>query len=207
MKKAGYVETFIKVMNTHFDNASISFHGCGMFTDISEANSSIQKYACEKGCIDAILKTFGTMINDEGLSSIYCASFGYILSSRETHSKYFTEDVLNTVKGCLEKYKDSKVIHQFYKGLMREEDPRVCDAVQRGVCTKEAFPKCSPDCKCDKNNYCEECCIQQKAFRCFTCDKDDIRLYCETCWKKNHQGHECEEFFYPVRCATNNETN
>ena len=94
------------------------------------------------------------------------------------------------------------MIKQFFLGLIREEDPRVRDAVSRGVCTKSMFTKCREECKCDENFYCPKCCVQQKAFRCYTCDKEEIRFYCETCWERDHQGHEGEEFFYPVRCGT-----
>ena len=44
----------------------------------------------------------------------------------------------------------------------------------------------------------------KKQFRCFTCDKDknEVRFYCEVCWKRDHKGHKEEEFFCPMRCAT-----
>ena len=47
-----------------------------------------------------------------------------------------------------------------------------------------------------------KCCVQLKVFRCLTCDKDKVRLYCEVCWKRDHQGHKGEELFCLVRCAT-----
>ena len=131
-----------------------------------------------------------------------CGIIGTILSSPEIHSKYCTPEVIRNVEECHEKHKDSEKIKQSLLSIKREEDPRVCDAVARGACTKEAFPKCSEDCGPDENFYCPKCCVQQKVFRCLTCDKDKIMLYCEVCWKRDHQGHKGEEFFYPVRCAT-----
>ena len=131
-----------------------------------------------------------------------CGAIGTLLSSPETHSKYCTPEVIRAVEECHEKHKDSEKIKQFLLSLKREEDPRVRDAAARGVCTKEAFPKCSEECKCDNNIYCPKCCVQQKAFRCLTCDEDKTRFYCEVCWKRDHKGHKGEEFFFPVRCAT-----
>ena len=127
-----------------------------------------------------------------------------VLSSPEIHSKYCTPEVVRAVEECYEKHKNSEQIKQILLSLKREEDPRVCDAIARGVCTKEAFPKCSEDCQCDENVYCSKCCVQQKAFRCLTCNKDKIWLYCEVCWKRDHKGHKGEEFFCPVRCASGN---
>lgn len=124
-----------------------------------------------------------------------------VLSSKETYSKFFTKDVLDAVRKCCEQHRDNKQIRQFFLGLAREEDPKVRDAIKRGVCTKSAFPKCSDECECDDNIYCPECCVQQKVFRCRKCDKDKIVFYCEVCFKKYHDGHKCEEFFYPVRCG------
>ena len=94
------------------------------------------------------------------------------------------------------------MIRLFLLGLKREEDPCVHDAISRGVCTKEAFPRRSGNCQCDDSIYCPMCCVQQKVFRCFTCGKDKIKLYCEVCWQRDHQGHKGEEFFCPVKCAT-----
>lgn len=125
-----------------------------------------------------------------------------LLSSQETHSKFCTKEALEAIKELYENHKDYREVPQFYKEFLKEEDPRVREAIEKGTCTKDAFPKCEYECGCDENIYCPDCCIQQKAFRCYTCDKVEIKLYCETCWKRDHQGHDCEEFFYPVRCAT-----
>ena len=168
----------------------------------SEGNSSVQEKVCEKGGLSVLLEVLEKYSDDQSLLGPCCCAIGVILSSQKTHSKYCTPKVLDTVRNCSVLYEDDEDIGQFLLSLTREEDPRVKDAVSRGVCTKEMFPKCSDECKCDDNVYCPKCCVQQKAFRCLTCDKDEIKLYCETCIKRDHQGHECEEFFYPVRCWT-----
>ena len=140
--------------------------------------------------------------NNTDLLSFCCYAICVTLSSQKTHSMFCTSSVLQAVQECSERHRYNVIINQFFLGLIREEDPRVQDAVSRGVCTKDVFPKCSDECGCDENYYCSKCCVQQKAFRCYTCDKEKTKLYCETCWKRDHQGHECEEFFYPVRCGT-----
>ena len=199
----GGIEAVVKAINTHINYAGVCYCGCCVLWNISDANVSLQKEVCEKGGLEVLLKVLKEHTNNENSSSSCCAAIGTVLSSPEAHSKYCTPDVIKAVEECYGKHKDSEQIKQFLLSLKREEDPRVCDAVARGVCTKEAFPKCSKECQCDENGYyCPKCCVQQKVFRCLTCDKDKIMLYCEVCWKRDHQGHKGEEFFCPVRCAT-----
>ena len=177
--------------------------GCMALLGISEGNSSVQKSICEMGGLVVLLEILRKYDKRQKLVFVCCSSIAAVLSSQETHSKYCTGDVLRAVGKCCEMYEDSEKFLRFLLCLMRKEDLRVKDAVGRGVCAKEALPKCKEDdCKWDKGFYCPKCCVQQKAFRCLACDKDEIKFYCETCIKRDHQGHECEEFFYPVKCAT-----
>ena len=192
----------VKAINTHIGNANACKWGCCALGNIVEGNTSLQKGLCEKGGLEVLLMVLKENSNNEELLGSCCGAIGAVLSSSETHSKYCTPEVIRAVEVCHEKYKYSEDIKQFLLSLKREEDPRVLDAVARGVCTKEAFPKCSEECGSDENYYCPKCCVQQKVFRCFTCDKNGNWLYCEVCWKRDHQGHKGEEFFYPVRCAT-----
>ena len=189
-------------MKTHKNDVEICKSGCIALWNISEASPQIQKDVCEKGGLSLLLDVLKMYKDDKKLLGSCCGAIGVILSSQENHSRFFTPKVLNCVRECYERHRDSEKISQFFLGLTRAEDPRVSDAVSRGVCTKEAFPKCSDDCKCDENVYCPKCCVQQKAFRCHTCDKERVKLYCETCRRKDHQGHDCDEFFYSVRCGT-----
>ena len=169
---------------------------------------SIQESICEKGGLPVLLEVLRRYSDNQHMLESCCRAIATVLSSHETHSKFCTPDVLCAIRECSERHIDNEEIKQSYLSLTREGDARVKDAVARGVCTKETFPKCSDECKCDKNAYCPKCCVQQRAFRCRTCDKDKdkIKFYCEVCWKRDHQGHECEEFFCPVRCATKTET-
>ena len=189
-------------MNTHSDNIDVCRRGCIVLWNISEGDSSIQEEICEKGGLPILLDILEVYGDDQYFAELCCAAIGTILSSQKTHSKYCTPAVLDAVRRYSEKHNDNEEIKQFLLGLAREEDPRVRDAVLRGVCTKDVFPKCSEECECDENIYFPNCCVQQKAFRCLTCDRSEIKFYCETCIKRDHQGHECEEFFYPVRCRT-----
>ena len=154
------------------------------------------------GGLQVLLDILEKHRNNTDLLGTCCGATCVILSSQKTHSMFCTPSVLQAVRECSERHRYNAMIKQFFLGLIREEDPRVRDAVSRGVCTKDMFPKCSEECKCDENFYCPKCCVQQKAFRCHTCDKEKTKFYCETCWERDHQGHEGEEFFCPVRCGT-----
>lgn len=204
--KSEVIDAVLNVMNKHISSTSACEWGWGILWNISEANYSIQKEICEKKGLTTlikILKKYNNIKNKDGdVVESCCGAIGVILSSQEIYSKFCTKSVLGEVKKCYEKYKKSEKIVQFFLGLSRKEDSKVRDAVSRGVCTKDAFPKCEDECGCDEGCYCTSCCVQQKAFKCNTCDKGKIVLYCEVCWKKHHKGHDCEEFFCPMRCAT-----
>ena len=199
---AGGIKAVVKTVNTHINNPGVCENGCGMLWNMSYGSASLKKQVCKKGGLAVLLKVLREHSDNANISETCCGAIGTMLSSPETHIKYCTPEVIRAVEECYEKHGGSEEIKKFLLSLKREEDPRVCDAVARGVCTKEAFPKCSKECKCDEGYYCPKCCVQQKVFRCLTCDKSKIRLYCEVCWKRDHQGHKGEEFFCPVRCAT-----
>lgn len=186
----------------HTNNADICDIGCTALWNISEGTHSIQKEICEKGGLNTFFYILEVHKDNLRLLEACSGVIGVTLSNQDLYLRFVTQDILYAVEGCHDTYKGSKEIEQFFLGLTRKEDKRVRDAVERGYCTKIAFPKCSYDCMCDENAYCSRCCVQQKVFRCFTCDKDELKFYCETCWNKDHQDHECEEFFYPARCST-----
>ena len=174
---AGGIEAVVKAMNTHINNANVCKNGCSILWNIYEGNTTVQKEVCKKGVLDVLLRILKEHSNNQNILGSCCGAVGVVLSSPEVYSKFCTQVVIRTVEECYNKHRDSEQIKQFLLGLKREEDPRVCDSVARGVCTKEAFPKCGEDCGCDENYYCYKCCVQQKAFRCLTCDKDKIKFY------------------------------
>lgn len=199
-------DMILSVMKAHIDDVEVCKQGCSILWSMPEGSCAIQKEACEKGGLAILLEVLRKHNSNSNatvdLLEACCGAIGIVLSSHEVYSKYCTQDVLGTVRECYERHKESEQIKQFLLGLTREGDARVQEAVAGGVCTKEGFPKCRYGCECDENIYCPQCCAQQKVFRCYSCDKNEVRLYCETCWKKEHQMHDCEEFFYPVRCKT-----
>ena len=196
------IEAVVKAINTHISNIGVCYAGCGIFCYLTKGKASFQKEVCEKGGLDTLLRVLRLYTINMSLLSLCCTVIWLVLSSPEIHSEYCTSKVIRAVEECHEKHKYSEILKKLLLTLKREEDPRVCDAVSRGVCISEAFPKCGWWCKCDENVYCSKCCVQQKVFRCLTCDKNKNRFYCEVCWKKDHQGHQGEEFFCPARCAT-----
>lgn len=189
-------------MQMHKGDSYICCSGCTTLWEMLYASGSLQKKVCKKGGLNVLLNILKCHMNNVETLELCCGAIGIILSSQEAFSDYDAPKILNAVKKCRMKYKDSMKIKQSLLGIAREEDTKVIDAILRGVCTKRFFPKCSDDCMCDENVYCPKCCVQQRAFRCYTCDPTEIKLYCETCWERDHQGHKCEEFFYSVRCAT-----
>ena len=205
--ETGGIEATLKAINTHIYNTGVCRQGCGALRNLCVGNALFQKEVCKKGRLEDILRVLKVCTGNENLMCSCCDVLSAILSSPETHSRYCTPEVIRAVEGCYERHKDSEKIKQFLLSLKREEDPRVRDAVARGVCTKEAFQNCK-GCAYDRGYYCPDCCVQQKAFRCFTCDKDknEVKLYCEVCWKRDHKGHIGEELFCPVRCATNHKS-
>ena len=201
---AGGIEAVVKAINTHIDNAGVCEYGCKALMSITEGNASLEKEVCEKEGLAVLLRVLREHTDNVYISEKCCGVIGVILSSPDTHPKCCTPEVIRAVEECYEKHEYSEKIEQALLSLKREEDPRVCDAVARSVCTKEAFQECSEECRCDydENYYCPMCRVQQKVFRCLTCDKGKIRFYCEVCWQRDHQEHNGEEFFFPVSCAT-----
>ena len=205
-ERCGAIEAVVSAMETHAGNAAVCQGGCWALRNMSTGNRSVQKSVCEKGGLSALLGALGGCSNSSSgqgmLAACCCGAIGAVLSSQETHTKFCTPDVLRAARECRERHGGDEMVRQSCLGLAREEDAGVRAAAARGVCTKEAFPRCSDKCKCDEGAYCPRCCAQQRAFRCRTCDKSEVRFYCEACWERDHQGHEGEEFFCPVRCAT-----
>ena len=123
-----------------------------------------------------------------------------LLSSQETHAKWCTKDVLKKVVECQARFNDSPHIKKCVGCLKREEDPRVADAVERGVCTMETTACGKEDCRRANGAYfCVECAAPQKCFQCFECQGS--RVCCETCMKSKHSGHKGAEFFDFITCC------
>ena len=197
------IETVIKTINTHIDNPDVCKHGCWTLENVSSMALTFQKGICEKGGLEVFLKVLSVHLNNPDVSDGSCLAIRATLMSPETHAKYCTPEVIRAVEEYYEKYPFSAIVNMTVYSLKREEDSRIRDAVSRGVCTKEYFPKCSEDCQCNEDCcYCPKCCVQQRAFKCFTCNKNRPRLYCEVCWKKYHKGHKGIEAFCPAVCAT-----
>ena len=131
----------MKAISTHIENAGACEWGCASLCSILEGSGSHQKEACEKGGLTVLFKALREHTDDLNVSELCCGAIGTILSSLEVHSKHCAPEVIRAVEECYEKHKDSEWIKQFLLSLKREEDPRVCDAVARGVCTKEVIPK------------------------------------------------------------------
>ena len=197
----GALEAMKMIAQAHPRDISMCDSVCGAIWGAVEGSYKVQSAACTVGIVSTLLDIMKIPeISDERSGSIM-GSIGLLFSSEKSLTEHCTPEVLSEIEAFCRKHEDSKKARMFLMGIKREEDPRVRDAISRGVCTKDAFPKCAEGKLCDENYYCEECCVQQKVFRCLECDKDTFNFYCETCWNKAHKGHKCEEFFYPVRCV------
>ena len=195
----GAVDEVLNATKKHMNNMCVCEKGCWALWSMAEGNSVVQEEICEKGGLEVLLKVSMRYSYIPHLVISCTGIIGMLLSTQKVHSKFYTPEILETIGKWEDKWGGNK-LHQNFLGLTREEDPRVRDAVASGVCTRELFPKCSKECTCDKRYY-PTCWVQQKVFRCWTCDKGKIKFYCETCWKRDHQEHQCEEFFHPVRCG------
>ena len=198
------IEIIFSIVQYSEDDTCICCYGLILVDRILSGDAELQNEFCENGGIRELIRILTNFKYILDVSEKCSEVIAKAISSPEVYAKYYTRDILKAVDESCEVHSGSVVLRQALNSILRKEDPRVRDAVSRGVCTKEAFPECNEDCRCDENVYCPNCCVQQKAFRCLTCDKDETRLYCETCWKRDHQGHKGEEFFCPVICATGN---
>lgn len=191
--KMNAASAILQVIDKHTSDEYLCHDGCMALWKGTEGNSAIHKKICEEGGLKVLLKVLTNHSGNKTILETCCFAIGVILSSREIYNEFKTNniddynEVLGAIEGCYERNKSNNQIKQAYFGLKREEDPRVVEAVKRGECTKKRV--FDPP---------------QKGYRCYTCEKYErgTKFYCETCWKKDHQGHECEEFFYPVRCQT-----
>lgn len=196
------INSVLEGLNYNLRDSDACEFGCEALWNGLEGHSTHQRKVCEKGWLKILIGILRNYTFKASAHEACCAAIGILLSSPPVHSKFCTSEVLKAVEDCSKLHPDSKQIKQFFEGLKRKEDPDVTSSVKGDKCTRRICTCSCENCISENNIYCTECCAPQKVFRCFTCDKDKIKLYCEVCWKKNHRGHNCEEFFYPGRCAS-----
>ena len=154
----------MSVMETHAGNAVVCQGGCWALRNMSTGNRSAQESVCEKGGLSALLGVLRGCSGGSGqgmLAACCCGAIATVLSSQATHSRFCTPDVLRAARECSGRYGGDEMLRQPCLGLAREEDAGVRAAAARGVCTKEAFPRCSGKCKCDEGAYCPRCCAAE----------------------------------------------
>lgn len=178
-------------------------NGCRVLWEISEGDRSIQKEILKKDGLDALFSVLEYC--DPNYHEECFTAIEMLFSSNKLHSKFLTIDILDAVRGYSEENREQFYAKQSLLSLMRIGDPRARYAVAKGICVNEAPPRPCNECEwgdgiCSFGSW-----IRQRAFRCRTCDGDEIKFYCETCRSKFHEGHECEEFFFHVECATESE--
>ena len=195
MGKPDTIDAILKVLKDHYTDKSVLIMGCIALYNMSEANSAVQRLICEKGGVKTLCDIIKRNKENEEVLGECLSTLGVLISSKELHERYFGELSVD-----LKEYSNKEIRLPFF-GISREMHSMIQDAIRENVCTNTKIKKCEA-CKFDENIYCAKCCVQQEAFRCHTCDKTEIKLYCKVCREQNHQGHDCEDFFYPVRCAT-----
>lgn len=184
------------------DNIYPYEEGCRVLCYISGGNSSIQRHICERGGLIILLKILKRYDGNQGILEACCGAIEGVLSSQETRTEFLTKNVLGAVQEFREGHKRDGRIQQLFLSLKELEDPRVLYSIEEGKCTNEAYPKCREECGCEEGVYCIKCCVQQRMFRCYTCDRTEVKFYCEVCWKRDHEFHLGKTFFFPGRCAT-----
>lgn len=224
MVRPGEVEPIVTRMReaNNNDDAAIGT-GCDKATVIAEQN-----FACEalgytalftprfamsiiaQGGIEAILAVMKKNADDVILQESCCLALGFILAQDSKREHFCSELVMDYVSACAERFPESNYIKQSLMALKREDDPRVTEAVKKGVCTAGAVPKRCPleeeggVCPfAGGHYYCPGCCVPQRMFFCATCAKDggsNSNLFCETCWKHHTKNHEGVKMFVCARC-------
>lgn len=197
------VDVVLRAIKSNARNSYVCETGCKALLNIAEGVYLNQKDVCEKGGLPILLNILKNYKENQSICQVCCGAIALALSTQEMLDKHFKSEITKLISECHKKYGTSKQIRHYFDSIMRKPNVNVSNAVSNNLCTKEVFPKCAEDCRSDQSFYCPECCVQQKIFKCLTCESGD-KVYCETCWKKYHQGHECEEFFYPARCASHN---
>lgn len=200
--RLGGLELMISVIKKCPDNQTIQGHCLSSLWNSTWGVSKNKIVAAEYGGVSAVIGIMKKHPDNEDIQRCGCGTLENILSIDDVHSKYCTEDVINTVERSQARFPNCGKLKQTLSSIKRIQDPRVIDSVAKGVCTKLAFPKCvDKDCGCDKNIYCPKCCIQQNSYRCIDCDGEySIKMYCEVCWKKFHANHKCVKMFVSSRC-------
>lgn len=202
ISRAGGIDVIIEAMSSQINDAGVCYSGCGVLWNTSTGIKSIQEDAVLKGGLVLLLSVIEKYGDNMKIMEKCCAAMGTLLSSTNVWEKFCSDVVVDAVEKCHRRFNDSKIITQFYLGLKRTNDPYASSAISMGFCTKEKYEKCSAFCRCDDGVYCPNCYVQQKGYRCITCDKGEPKLYCKACWEKDHKGHKGEEFFCPMRCAS-----
>lgn len=121
----------MKIIVKYAKNEDIYLRGCGALWNIFEDNYSTQKYGCEKGCISTLAYILKNHINDKSICETGMQVLSEVLTPNDLYYKYCTEDVLNVVKECNEKYKGSLFFSTFLLGMIRVKGTKESEIVFR----------------------------------------------------------------------------
>ena len=112
----------LDVIKRHNGDVEICKYGYDALHKILECNHSTQEYACEKGCINALLDVLKDHADNESSCVLVMRVLGEIFSSPDLRSKYCTEEVMNAIRGCSEKHKNSSVFLLAYIWFVRKKN-------------------------------------------------------------------------------------
>lgn len=115
----GVISLMINILNTHVNNESVCQFGCCVLWNVSENNLSVKKEICDKGGLAIISLILGAYQEKQELVETCCGAIGSILSSPETRSAFFSQEIVDLVKKSGEKYAESEEIKKVLAELSK----------------------------------------------------------------------------------------
>ena len=220
--RPGEVEPIVTRMRNSEEDMETQNFGCEALGYTALFTPRFAMSVAAQGGVDTILAAMKKKKSKSGdsdgddksdliLQESGCLALSFVLGQDDMKERFCSQFVLDTVADCAKRFPESTYISQSIMALKREEDPRVTEAVQKGMCTSamKGLKKCPyvDEGRCPfaaGHYYCPGCCAPQKMFFCSTCAKEEggnrTQLFCKTCWKHHTKNHEGVEMFVPARC-------
>lgn len=205
----GGVSVLINAMQRFKDDHRIIGYGCYTFGAVAKSPIG-RKIALARGGLDVVIGALDNFLGNPVITTDICVTTESLLAVEEEHRKYCTSRILETFIAAAHKSPHSIDLQEIVHSLRREEDPRVTQALNAGLCSSTFIPRCKADtcplkqCHC----YCTKCTSPQWTYLCLTCyRKTGVELrFCVTCWRHhslgpNNEPHVAEKQFLHKRCS------
>lgn len=186
------------ILNGHSNDITVCNTGCNVLRSILEGDAIAQKRFYK---LDGIKILFGVFKNHENKLIVAGPCFSAIGVACSSGGMGVVYKIHGLPEKIVEKLSANQYFSKYIFTIFRSENSLVRKAIKKKLCTNDLIPKCNDKCAYDEGRYCCKCCVQQRVFRCHTCETKEIKFYCETCWANSHMDHKYVEFFFPTRCS------